>query len=300
MLPEFPQFKKLELSDKEDIEKITREYPPYSDFNFVSMWSWDIKGEMLISQLNGNLVVRFTDYLTGKPFYSFLGSNNVNDTIQKLLVLSKKENLEAGLMLIPEDSIKGIDTLQFDIQEDRDHFDYVYDLKKLSEYGGSEYSTKRSEISRFFKKNQNINIKKINAHDERNKYHIFSLNNEWLAHKKSKDPFFNIPNELIAINKFLGTGFDNAYAFGVFEGEKMIAYFLGETLPGYHAVGHFCKANKYMGLFDLVMKESSNIALELNARFLNFEQDLGVEGLRKSKMSYRPVTFLKKYVINLK
>lgn len=65
MISEFPQFKKLELADKKDIEKFTSKFPPYSDFNFVSMWSWDIRGEMRVSQLNGNLVVRFTDYLTG-------------------------------------------------------------------------------------------------------------------------------------------------------------------------------------------------------------------------------------------
>jgi hypothetical protein len=49
MLPEFPKFKSIEISDKEDVEKITKKYPPYSDFNFVSMWSWDIKGDMRVS-----------------------------------------------------------------------------------------------------------------------------------------------------------------------------------------------------------------------------------------------------------
>ena len=93
MIPEFPQFKNLELTDKKEVEKITGKYPPYSDFNFVSMWSWDIKGEMRLSILNGNLVVRFTDYITGNPFYSFLGNNEVNDTVEKLLELSKKEGL---------------------------------------------------------------------------------------------------------------------------------------------------------------------------------------------------------------
>ena len=80
MIPEFPEFKKLELSDKEDVEAFTKKFPPYSDFNFVSMWSWDIKGEMRLSILNGNLVVRFTDYITGDPFYSFLGNNKTNET----------------------------------------------------------------------------------------------------------------------------------------------------------------------------------------------------------------------------
>ena len=109
MIPEFPQFKKLELSDKKDIEKFTSKFPPYSDFNFVSMWSWDIKGEMRLSVLNNNLVVRFTDYLTGNPFYSFLGDNKVNETAEQLLELSKNEGLKAELKLIPEDSVRSVD-----------------------------------------------------------------------------------------------------------------------------------------------------------------------------------------------
>ena len=70
MIPEFPEFKKLELSDKEEVEKITSKFPPYSDFNFVSMWSWNIENKIWISQLYGNLVVHFTDYLTDGTFLS--------------------------------------------------------------------------------------------------------------------------------------------------------------------------------------------------------------------------------------
>ena len=96
MIPEFPQFKPIELSDKQEVEKITSQYPPYSDFNFVSMWSWDIKGEMRLSMLNGNLVVKFNDYITGEPFYSFLGKNKLNETAEILLNLSKEEKLHGG------------------------------------------------------------------------------------------------------------------------------------------------------------------------------------------------------------
>lgn len=60
MIPEFPEFKKLELSDEEKIEKITKKFPPYSDFNFVSMWSWNIYNTVTISQLKKNLVVLLT------------------------------------------------------------------------------------------------------------------------------------------------------------------------------------------------------------------------------------------------
>ena len=115
MIPQFPEFKKLELSDKEEIQKMTQKYPPYSDFNFVSMWSWDIKGEMRISVLNENLVVRFTDYITGKLFYSFLGDNEVSETAKKLLDLSKAEGLTPELKLIPEHSVKNLDLSKFNL-----------------------------------------------------------------------------------------------------------------------------------------------------------------------------------------
>src|SRR3989338_6915620 len=80
MIPEFPQFKKLELSDKADVEKFTLPYSPYSDFNFTGTWSWDVRDKMQISQLNTNYVIRFINYISGEAFYTFLGKNNTTDT----------------------------------------------------------------------------------------------------------------------------------------------------------------------------------------------------------------------------
>src|SRR6185369_9800822 len=97
MLPKFPEFKKLELSDKADIEAITNKYPPYSDFNFTSMWCWDTRGEMMVSELNNNLVVKFADYITGEPFYSFIGTNDTNDTVRQLIGLATTQGIKPRL-----------------------------------------------------------------------------------------------------------------------------------------------------------------------------------------------------------
>lgn len=75
MIPQFPEFKIVEVGDREAVESHTHRYPPYSDFNFTSLWAWDTSNERMISELNGNLVVRFTDYATNEPFLSFLGTN---------------------------------------------------------------------------------------------------------------------------------------------------------------------------------------------------------------------------------
>ena len=132
MLPEFPEFKKLELSDKKDIEKFTSKFPPYSDFNFVSMWSWDTKGEIRISVLNNNLVVRFTDYVTNKPYILFIGENKIPETAHKLIIFSKENYQEDSLRLIPEEVANILSKLEFQILPDLDSHDYIYSTEDLS------------------------------------------------------------------------------------------------------------------------------------------------------------------------
>ena len=81
MIPTFPNFKKLEISDKKEVEEYTSNFPPYSDFNFTSLWAWDTNEKRMISKLNGNLVVQFTDYITCEPFFSFLDYSSHSNTI---------------------------------------------------------------------------------------------------------------------------------------------------------------------------------------------------------------------------
>src|SRR3989344_4189442 len=149
MIPEFPEFKKLELSDKEDVEAFTKKFPPYSDFNFVSMWSWNIKDEIKISQLNNNFVVCFTDYITGEPFCSFLGDNKVNETAEKLIELSKKEGLEPKLKLVPEEAVNGSLEKKFEAVLDQDTYDYIFSVSHLSKMNNWTKNSSGKNIRNF-------------------------------------------------------------------------------------------------------------------------------------------------------
>jgi hypothetical protein len=71
MIPQFPSFKKLTPDDREEIETITHEHDPYSDFNFSSMWAYNTEEDFEISRINNNIIIRFQDYITNKRFYSF-------------------------------------------------------------------------------------------------------------------------------------------------------------------------------------------------------------------------------------
>ena len=127
MLPTFPNCKKISLEDKKNVETYLSNFPPYSDFNFLSMWSYNTQNDVEIATLHNNLVVRLRDYITQEPFYYFLGNNNVSESIEILLAHSEKEHLMPKLKLVPEESIrKDLGKLdKYNITQDRDHFDYI-------------------------------------------------------------------------------------------------------------------------------------------------------------------------------
>jgi uncharacterized protein len=296
MLPEFPQFKKLELGDKKEIEKITGEYPPYSDFNFVSMWSWDVKGEMRISVLHGNLVVQFTDYITGRPFYSFLGNSKVGETASTLLELSRKDGFEPKLKLLPEDSIMGIDVKKFNVQENRDHFDYVYDFTELSSLVGGKFAHKRNQVSAFLKKYPEAQIKIIDLKDKDLQTEMINLHLKWSKKKAEKEQAFESHDEAMFERLLLTLESCSLVGTGVFVGDKLVAFLISELTPSEYVIAHSSKIDDaFIGVNAFLMKKNSEIMYSLNKRFFNYEQDLGIENLRQAKVRFRPTSFLKKY-----
>ncbi len=299
MLPEFPKFKPIELSDKEAVEKITSKYPPYSDFNFVSMWSWDIKGQMRISALHGNLVVLFTDYLTSLPFYSFLGNNKVNETVEELLQMSKNEGLKPELKLVPEDSIKGLDGGRFHIAEDRDNFDYIYEVESLMEMSSDKFG-KKGQHSRFFKKNFMHEIKVLDLKSPLVKNELINLFNDWAADKdRTSTDYFK--NEFSALSRFLNYSESiNFFAIGIYLEEKLISASITENTHSIYNLGHFQKSltSSFKGLNDYLMNELAKMLNERKITYMNCEQDLGLLGLRESKESYLPSHYLKKFSLS--
>ena len=149
MIPIFPQFKKLELSDRKDVETLTSGLPPYSDFNFASMWLWDRKGDTVISDLNGNLVARFSDSRTDESFYSFVGMSECNDTVSELLEYLSYQGLKPELRLVPEVSANELIEGKYVVVEDRDNFDYVLCTKEVSSMDGAKFERLRGKIHVF-------------------------------------------------------------------------------------------------------------------------------------------------------
>ncbi|HSX41301.1 MAG TPA: phosphatidylglycerol lysyltransferase domain-containing protein [Candidatus Saccharimonadales bacterium] len=302
MLLPFPSFKALELHDRPQIEAITGDFPNYSDFNFVSLWSWDTRGEIAASVLHGNLVVKFTDYITGEPLYSFIGTNEVDDTIKQVTALARQQGISDALELIPEEAITKIENPEdFEIAEDPNNFDYIISVDSFTALQGQEYEAKRKAINQFKRAYPHVVSRPLDIKDEETQTKIIGLAQLWVELKGHEA--LEAENELKAIERLL----QYSYIFppqgvGIYDGDKLIAFSIDEIMPdGINALGHFQKADsRYKGIFPFLQKENLSELQKKGVQRLNIEQDLGLESLRRSKIQLRPIEYHKKYFVAVK
>ncbi len=299
MIPVFPSFKKVDISDQSLIEKFTSQYDPYSDFNFVDMWSWDTESQMEYAQLNGNLVIKVTEYLSNKYSYSFLGKNKVAETIDTLFEMLRGLKIaNPELILVPEISLKGVDTNKYYIEIDLNNYDYIYSLEDLSVYPGNKFSDKRRKLNSFLRNHKNPTTELIDLNNSETRRQILGLNDVWTENKSSVDEYHFLPKEYSAIEKFFNSNFDDILCIGIFFETKLIGYSTFSLLSNEYAMCHFSKGDTtHYGVYEYLMRESAAILLGHKVKFLNYQEDLGLPGLRFFKNSFNPSKFLRKYNI---
>lgn len=300
-LPLFPNFRELTIEDKKDVDQFLKSLPPYSDFLFSSLWCWNtIPPSIKISTLHNNLVLVMPDYVTNKEFVTFLGSNKIEETLDILLNYSKNQTFEAVLRLLPEHNFKDYDLVKlhrrYHFIEDRDSFDYILSVEKLSTMQGL-YS-KKNKV-KLFQKNYKykVAVEDLNQKSVQEKVMEFSKN--WFrTHNK---PATVNKNELLAIEKILKHSKElNAQVICVYVNNELIGFSIFEIFNKDYAIHGFQKANRdYKGIYEFIYHQMANYLKKQNCLYLNIEQDLGLEGLRQAKLGYNP-QFLKKYSISHK
>ena len=299
MIPQFPEFKKLELGDKDEVNSLIGMYPSYSDFNFAGTWSWDVRDKMQISVLNGNYVIRFIDYVTGTPFYTFLGERYVNESVQTLLDLCASLDLTPEIKLMAIEVVNHIDKTKFLVEEDRDNFDYIYSTKEIATLAGGGFKNKRNQISSFLREYPNAQAEVIDISHPDIQSKILQLFDRWVKEKMEKDSDFELQEEIIVIRKiFSATSEFNFFTTGVFIDGDLVGFCINELKADKNAVAHVAKAALFAkGLATFLFHKNSEQLELAGYDYLNYEQDLGMENLRTAKMQFRPLTFLKKYKV---
>lgn len=182
------------------------------------------------------------------------------------------------------------------IESDRDDFDYVYLREDLATLKGRKYHGKKNHINALKK---TCEYEYVPVSEDNIGECIESIR-DWCRQRECyKDPVLSAERK--AIFEVLEHFSELELVGGAVRiNGKIEALTFGEMLNTDTAVIHVEKGNADIrGIYPLINQEFCLHAWE-GATYINREEDMGVEGLRKAKESYRPCHMVEKYVIEIK
>ena len=287
-------FHPISLEDREWMsQKFLEENRSACEYVFANNLIWAQVYDVQVGEVCGCGVVRYRDH--GDFEYSFpFGSGDQKAAIEVLRGICAAHGHRLSLNPIEE---KDKDKLIwwfpgiFEIEMDRDAFDYVYTVEKLSALKGRKLHGKRNHIARF----QDDGDWRYESMAEENIDECRKMAKEWIALRAEK---WN--EEMEQEMRVLEVAFSHFKELDLIGGvlykqERIVAFTIGEQLNSDTLVVHFEKAYPNMqGAYPMinqqfVLHEAQNYA------YVNREDDAGDAGLRKAKLSYYPDVLLKKY-----
>jgi hypothetical protein len=296
-IPDFPYFVPIGLEHSKAIKDFVRQFPAYSDFNFLSLYCWNTDGSMAVAELNNNLVFRFSDYTTNEVFYTLIGDDRLTDTCHALLKEAKKQNYLPSLKLVPESCAASLSEAHtLNVLEDQDQHDYLLSVPLLVELQGRKLAHTRELVNRF-KREQSRRVKfvEMSLAEPKTRQQLTQV-----FHVREDLKVDNDSNkELSALQRLIQyPSLESVRTFGIQLEDKLEAFIICELLDEGVALAHFWKANTAVkGMYQYLLHLLAQELQHCGYAFLNFEQDLGIPGLRASKQYLRPVGFLKKYTV---
>ncbi len=126
---------------------------------------------------------------------------------------------------------------------------------------------------------------------------LLSMQEDWCRLKEcGADPGLHQEDQAVyeALSNFDSL---NCLGLAVLIDSKVQAFTLGETLNTDTAVIHIEKANPEIRGLQAAINQFFCQEAWSGVKFINREQDLGLEGLRKAKESYRPHHMVEKFII---
>lgn len=178
----------------------------------------------------------------------------------------------------------------FTLSPNRGTFDYVYRATDLITLSGRKYHAKRNHIHQFTSQ-YTYTYKPLTSDMAQECMELYL---SWLEEKDIHEP--GILGEMKAIRFLL----PNMQALGVQGGsiniqDKLVAFSIGEQVRQDMAIIHIEKADAaYPGLYALINQQFAEHAWS-GVQFINREEDMGIPGMRKAKLSYRPEKLVEKY-----
>jgi len=280
LIPRYPEFVELHIDLRPELHPRLQKLPDgVSEFTFANLYLFRQDHHYRVSRLPEEQVV-----LAGKdgetPFFMLPCGLPERTLLDQLFQDFGSMKCVSGTLA------EQLERLGYEIREDRDNFDYLYSRQELAELTGRKFHKKRNLIKAFLKDNAYSGEPLLESHIPA----ALQILENWAAGRED-------PGDYAAAKEALEKAEQLQLCGGIYYVEdRPVAYSLGEeNALGKSFIIHFEKAvGDYKGVWQFVNQAFASILPE-QYETVNREQDLGNEGLRRAKHSYKPVGYVKKY-----
>jgi len=294
------KFKDITLEDKEAITSITMNSERKNcDLSFSNLCSWRFMYDTKFAIVDGFLLFKF--YMNNQLAYMMpVGEGDLKKILEAIIddaASEEKSFLMYGVCNNMKDEIEKLMPGKFDFSSNRDYVDYIYLRTDLAELKGKKFQPKRNHANKFYKTYTDYEYVPITA-DRISE--CLRLEEEWCKANDcgQQNGLGNERKSLTyALNHFDELGLTGGI---LYVNGKIAAFTFGMPINHETFGVHVEKADTQIeGAYNVINQEFAKHIPEQFV-YLNREEDLGIEGLRKAKLSYQPTILLEKNIARLK
>jgi len=290
MVPSYPEFAPISLSMRPELHpQFQRLEAGLSEFTFSNIWLFRHTYNYHLSKFaEGKYLLVGTKL--GKKFFSApWGLPDANILKGLFATHDFLKNLNAPQV---EECRPQLEAAGYEIREDRDNWDYLYDSHDMATLDGKKFHKKRNHLNQF----QALYPSGFEGHDmdlsDADTNAALELLDRWQATREDKSDYLPSRDAIVhrAELELQGRIWSlNGKTIGFAQGEP--------TQGGKTFTIHFEKADgEYRGVYQTVFYDWAQ-SLQNTYQLINREQDLGEPGLRQAKETYRPVDYVRKFQV---
>lgn len=282
-------FQPITLNDKDKFNALLHDGQSRGcEYSFANLYLW---GRQRACIMQEHLVL-FSQF-NRKSVYPFpVGTGDKKAVLDAIIADAHERGIPCRVTGMNENAMALLEQLypgEFRFHCDRDSYDYVYDIDDLADLKGRKYQRKRNHVNRFNQSYPHCEILPLN---DSNRTQAVDMARRWYEERLQQDPSGDYHMERTALLKAL----EHSEALGMealvmFDGDTVIALTMGSRLSPDTFDVHFEKAlTEVDGAYAAINCAFARYIREKypQVRYLNREDDLGLEGLRKAKLSYCP------------
>ena len=289
-------FRPVTLEIKEKYESLLETCPERGcEYSFANLYLW---GRQRMAFVEG-FAVLFSQF-SRKSVYPFpVGQGDLKKPLDAIIRDAAKRGIPCRLTAMTKEDCEKLEALYpgaFRFHTDRNSFDYIYNIDDLADLPGRRFQRKRNHVNRFMQMHPDYCLEPITAE---NTAQAEELVRQWYEDRLREDPTQDYRMEQAALSRALRCRRELGMEGLLLKVQgRAVAMTLGSRLSGETMDVHFEKAlDRNDGAYGVINRGFARYLREKHPqlRFLNREDDMGLEGLRKAKSSYCPARMGEKY-----